>query len=183
MSKRSKRYSKFYAFLAPYLEKGNQAEIQLAKIAYRKLYKANWRKAQRNETKPFTVSYGKNDLQVLLNAAKKHNLKPTRFIKYAVEAYMNKRYLVPSNKEIQKILQLVAMTYNTLETFGEEKENALDLKKIQEEILGLEHQLRVLIFSPKTIEEVILEEIQKKPDTKQYLIDYLQNMHDDYQNT
>jgi hypothetical protein len=180
MAKRSKRYSAFYTFLAPYLERGNETEIKLAKLAYRKMYKANWRKAQRSNTKSFTISYSTDELKELLQIARRHKLKPTRFIKYATEAYINKRYIVPNQEEVNKLIQLVALTYNVIDSIGQEnKIDVQSIKKMQEELFQLEHEIRVAIFSPKTIEQVISEEIAKDVTTKAYLISFLETIKHD----
>ena len=167
--------------MAPYFEKGTAAEIVLAKKEYRKQYKTSWRKENRKENKAIAVSWTKEELHILADAAKRHHQKPTRFIKQATLGYINKRYVVPSQQEINKILQLVAMTYNTIESIAQESEiNTTSIKKMQEELFQLEHEMRVAILSPKTIEQIIVQEIQKHPDTKEHLIRLLETIKDDY---
>lgn len=175
MSRRSKRYDKFYQFLTPYLEKGNPEEIAWAKREYRRIYKASWRKTQRKENKAYTVSWTKEELRTLTESARKHKQKPTRYIKQATLAYINKRYVVPDQREINRILQLVAMTYNAIENISQESEIDLThIKRIQEELFILEHEVRVTLLSPKTIEQIIEQEIEKDPGTEEYLIRYLE---------
>jgi len=181
MPKRSKRYDNFYQFLTPYLEKGNPEEIAWAKKEYRRVYKATWRKAQRKENKAYTVSWTKEELQTLIESAKKHRQKPTRFIKLATISYINKRYLVPNQQEVNKLLQLVAMTYNAIETISQETEVDLThIKRMQEELLILEHEMRVTLLSPRTIEQMIEQEIEKDPNTEEYLIRYFERRKNGY---
>ncbi len=177
MAKRSKRYNEFYQFLSPYLEKGDVVEILWAKKEYRRIYKAKWRKVNRTENKAYTVSWTTEELQVLTEAAKKHKVKPTRFIKQATLAYINKRYVVPNQQEMNKVLQLVAMTYNTIESISQESEIDLSsIKRMQEELLILEHEMRVTLLSPKTIEQILKQEIEKDPGTEEYLIRFFERM-------
>ncbi len=177
MAKRNKRYNEFYQFMSPYLERGNVAEILWAKKEYRRIYKAKWRKVNRTKNKAYTVSLTSEELQVLTEAAKKHKQKPTIFIKQATFAYINKRYVVPNQQEMNKVLQLVAMTYNAIESIAQEPEIDLsNIKKMQEELFILEHEMRVTLLSPKTIEQIIEQEIQKDPTTEEYLIRFFERI-------
>lgn len=177
MAKRSKRYNEFYQFLSPYLERGNVAEILWAKKEYRRIYKAKWRKVNRTKNKAYTVSWTSEDLKALTEASKRHKQKPTQFIKQATLAYINKRFVVPNQQEMNKVLQLVAMTYNAIESIAQEPEIDLsNIKKMQEELFILEHEMRVTLLSPKTIEQIIEQEIQKDPTTEEYLIRFFERI-------
>jgi replicative DNA helicase len=178
MAKRSKRYNEFYQFMSPYLEKGNPTEIAWAKKEYRRRYKARWRRVFRKENKSYAVAWTKEELHTLTDAAKKHKQKPTRFIKQATMAYINKRYVVPNQREMNKLLQLVAMTYNTVESIAGDEENYITgVKRMQEELFILEQELRVTLLSPKTIEQVIEQEIQKDPEAGAYMFMLIERMH------
>lgn len=180
MAKRSKRYTAFYQFMSPYFETGDNEKIIAAKKLYRRNYKAVWRKAHRKENKAFTVPWAKEELHTLTKSAKYHNQKPTVFIKNATISYINKRYITPNEREVTKILQLVAMTYNTIDSIAQESDiDGNGFKKMQDELLQLEHEIRVALLSPKTIEQIISFEIQKKPDTKEYLKQFLETIQDD----
>lgn len=177
MVKRSKRYNEFYQFMSPYFEKGNPTEIAWAKKEYRRRYKARWRRVFRKENKSFAVAWTKEELHTLTDAAKKHKQKPTRFIKQATMAYINKRYIVPNQREMNKVLQLVAMTYNAIETIAGDEENYITgVKRMQEELFILEHKLRLTLLSPKTIEQIIEQELQKNPGIEDYLIRFIERM-------
>ena len=177
MAKRSKRYNEFYWFMSPYLQKGDPVEIAWAKKEYRKRYKATWRRIFREENKSFAVAWSKEELHTLTEAAKRHKQKPTRFIKQATLAYINKRYLVPNQRDINKVLQLVAMTYNSIESMAQESEpDIFWIRKMQEELFMLEHELRVTLLSPKTIEQIIEQEIEKDPSMEDYLIRLLERI-------
>lgn len=177
MAKRSKRYNEFYQFMSPYLEKGNPAEIAGAKKEYRRRYKARWRRINRKDNKAYTVSWTREELRALTEASKRHKQKPTTFIKQATLAYINKRYVVPNQQEMNKVLQLVAMTYNAIDSIAQESEIDLSsIKKIQEELFILEHEIRVTLLSPKTIEQIIEQEIQKDPTAEEYLIRFFERI-------
>lgn len=181
MAKRNKRYNEFYQFMSPYLEKGNPAEIAWAKKEYRRRYKARWRRIYRKENKAFTVSWNQEELHILIDAAKKHKAKPTRFIKQATIAYINKRFLVPNQQEMNKVLQIIAMTYNAIETISQETEiNTTSIKRMQEELFILEHEMRVTLLSPKTIEQIIEQEIRKDPEVVKYLFRFLERVKNGY---
>ena len=167
MSTRSKRFSAYYKFIAPYLEKGISEEIAEAKRNYRRQYKAAWRKANRKENKAITVQWSKEEIKTLSDEAKRHKQSTTRFIKESTLAYINKRYVVPNPTEVNKILQLLAMSYNTIENIA--NENPIDFKKMKEEILQLEHELRITFLSPKTLEQIIEEQARKNPEIIQKL--------------
>ena len=181
MAKRSKRYDEFYQFMSPYLEKGNPVEIAWAKKEYRRRYKATWRQLFRRENKSYAVPWTKEELHTLTDAAKKHKQKPTRFIKQATLAYINKRYVVPNQREMNKVLQLVAMTYNAIESIAQELEpDIIGIRKMQEELFTLEHDIRVTLLSPKTIEQVIGQEIEKDPAMEDYLFRLLERIKHDH---
>jgi hypothetical protein len=165
--------------MSPYFETGDNEKIIAAKKLYRRNYKAAWRKANRKENKSYTVAWAKEELHSLTEAAKHHKQKPTTFIKKSCLAYINKRFITPNEREVTKALQLVAMTYNTIDSIAQE--NAIDtsaIKKIQEELFQLEHQMRITLLSPKTIEQILREEIQKHPGTKEYIKQFIETLQD-----
>jgi hypothetical protein len=181
MTETNKRYSPYYQFLAQFLERGIPAEIQEAKRAYRALYKKKWRQENRKTNKSITVLWSKEELQLLTQASKKHKQSPTRFIKSATLAYINTSYVVPNQKEINTLIQILAMTYNSIECLGEE--NGIDrftLKKVQDELYLLEREMRITLLQPKTIEEALEAEIAKNPSNKTKLIAFITNLPDDH---
>jgi hypothetical protein len=166
-----KKTSPYYVFMTPFFEKGDALAIEAAKKEYFKLYKANWRKQFRVENKEIATSWTKQEYKELENFAKEHKLPITQYIKQATIAYGNKRYIVPDKKVIQKGIQYLAMTYNTIEQI-EEKEK-LNLRDIKITIDQLEKQLRETILSPYTIEQSIDMLLAKEPELKQYLLTYI----------
>ena len=177
MSKGRNKHSAYYQFLEPFLESGNNEEIQKAKKEWFRKYKAEWRKAYRKKNKEFTISWTKEELKILSQEAKRHRLSKTRFIKKATMGYIDKRYIVPYQEEVNKTLQILAMIYNGIEDIS--KEGILPgniAKDLQAVINRLEHDFRVAIFSPKTIEQVLSEVVKAKPGIKARLIQFIETL-------
>lgn len=177
MNKSRKKINAYYQFLEPFLENGNNEEIQKAKKEWFRKYKAEWRKAYRKKNKEFTISWTKEDLKILSQEAKRHRLSKTRFIKQATMGYIDKRYIVPYQEEVNKSLQILAMVYNSIEDISEEGKLAGNIAKDLHAIINhLEHDFRIAIFSPKTIEQVLSEAVKEKPNIKARLIQFIENL-------
>jgi hypothetical protein len=163
--------------MAPYLEKGDTKAIAEAKANWRRMYKASWRKNKRSKSKEITTTWEKIEYRDLKQEAKRHNESVTGFVKRATIAYMDKRYVVPNQQEVTKLSQLLALTYNRI---GELEEEAMIgkaiQKKLEQELSQLEHEIRVLLFSPKTIEQVIWEQVERNPALKPKLLTYIQTL-------
>ena len=163
----SKKHSAYYKYLDTFLEKGNDAEIKKAKAEWRRKYKAEWRKLNRKENKEITVPWAKGELSILRVEAKRHNLSNTQFIKKAVMAYTDKRYIVPDMLAVRTLLQFLAMEYNSIQEMISDKElthqtGRLLMDKIDEQ----EKAIRVALYSPKTLEQLITETIRKDHNAK-----------------
>lgn len=176
MSIRTKRYDAFYQFMEPFLAGANKEEIEQAKKEYRKKYKAQWRRDNRKDYKELTIQWDKNEYQLVKTEAQKHKLSVTRFVKQAALAYINKNYLVLNYNEAIKIMQLLALIYNRIEELH--NENILPLqfvKTLQLEMNQLEKDIRLIMFSPKTIEKILADILIEKPNAKTYLINFIEN--------
>ena len=163
----SKKHSAYYKYIDPFLEKGNDKEIKKAKAEWRRKYKAAWRKLNRKENKEITVAWTKNELKILTTESKKHKLSNTRFIKKAVMAYTDKRYIVPDVLVVRTLLQFLALEYNSIQEMVSDKEvnhqtGRLLLEKIDEQ----EKAIRIALYSPKTLEQLIIETIRKDHKAK-----------------
>lgn len=177
MSKGRKIHTAYYQFIEPFLERGNKEEILKAKKDWQRRYKAEWRKAYRKKNKELTISWTKEEVKTLTQESKRHRLSKTRFIKQATMGYIDKRYIVPYFEEVNKSLQLLAMAYNSIEDISEESILSDNIAKdLQAIIYSLEHDFRVVIFSPKTIEQVLSEAVKEKPDIKIGLIQFIETL-------
>ena len=175
MKGRGKKHSAFYEYLEPYLENGDEKQIALARKQYTRQYKAEWRRQKRKEEKELTTSWAKDELKTLSVAAKKHRKSKTSFIKLSTLAYINKAYIVPDNYAIRGIAQLLTMVYNSIREMTDE--NALPLqtgKLLLEKIVDLERQVFVSLHNPKTLGQLVTEEVNKNPKTKEHLYQLLE---------
>ena len=162
--------------MEPYFQRGNEAEIFLAKKEYRRLYKRQWRNEFRAANKELTISLNKEELKEVKNEAGKHKFAITQFIKQAVFGYINKRYIPINKNEINKILQLVALSYNCIEELKEEhKVNNEIAAVLQETINHLDHELHVILNSPNTLWHILSNTLTEYPYIKQELILYLES--------
>lgn len=167
MKGRSKKHSAFYEYLEPFLEKGDEKQIALARKQYTRQYKARWRKQKRKFEKELTTSWNKDDLKMLSEAARNHKKSKTSFIKQATLAYINKSFIVPDLFTVREIAQLLTMNYNSIREMMDE--NALPLqtgKIVLEKIVDLERQVLISLHNPKTLEQLVTDAIKKKPKEK-----------------
>lgn len=161
--------------MAPFLETGHANVIDEAKNEWRRRYKADWRKQKRKQVKEITTAWGKDEYKILKDEAKRHKQSVTRFIKESAVAYMDKRYITPHEMQITKIMQLLALTYNNITELKEDSAIPADAgRKVLFEIYQLEREVRIALFSPKTIEQHISEYLQEAPPKKEQLIEFIQ---------
>jgi len=116
MAKKTSKKTSIYSHLdsTKVLEHGTAAEVEAAKKAYWKAYKAAWRKCQRNQFKQFTIALTEPETKQIRVAAKKHKRSCSRFIKESCFAYINRAYLVIDVLAVRTIEQLLAMNYDAL---------------------------------------------------------------------
>lgn len=170
-----KNKNEYYRFMEPYFTKGDEVQIALAKKNYRRQYKANWKKENRNQHKELTLRFTYKEYEILKNKAKAHHSKLSPFVKLAYQAYINKTYVVPEPENIQRIVQLLKMMYIAIENFIEENgDNSIGnfLMALQD----LERQIRIAIISPLELEQVIRKRILEYPEMKNYLLTLIQTL-------
>ncbi len=176
----SKKHSAYYKYLDPFLEKGNDTEIKKAKVEWRRKYKAEWRKLNRKEHKEIAVPWTKSELSTLKAEAKRHKLSNTQFIKKAVMAYTDKRYIVPDVLAVRTLLQFLAMEYNRIQEMVSDKElNQQSGRLMMEKIDEQEKAIRVALYSPKTLEQLITETIRKDQRAKASIYGVLETFNHD----
>jgi hypothetical protein len=163
--------------MAPFLETGDGKTIDNAKTEYRKKYKAEWRKTKRRQIKEITTAWEKEEYKSLKEEAIRHKESITRFIKKATVGYMNKRYVTPNEMQVTKVMQLLALTYNCINELKDESNIPAEAgRKLLFDIHQLEREIRIELFSPKTIEQSISEYILEKPQVKPQLIEFIQTI-------
>ena len=165
---KNNRHTAFYAYMEPFFEKGDSNAIAQAKKEYRRKYKAAWRNAKRKKDKEITTSWAKDEYKELKTVANHHKQNIARFVKESATAYMNQRFIYPDETLLRKTTQILELK----EASGISVETT---KKLLDDIYQLERDIRVTLYSPKTIEQVIKEELHKHPDDKNWLIEFIQN--------
>lgn len=172
-----KKSSPYYAFMQPYFERGNDAEIAIGKILYRRMYKSQWRKANRKTIKEITLQLTNEEYQLLKDEAKKHKESVTRFVKRAALGYMDKCYVVPNHDTIHKLLVVFTLCYNRLEELLEEDKIVPQIEReVRQTIEVLEREVRINLLAPKTIEQTIQEFVKNHPHKRNYLLTYIQQL-------
>ena len=169
--------------MTPFLATGHANVIDEAKKEWRRKYKADWRKQKRKQVKEITTAWGKDEYKILKEEAKRHKQSITRFIKESAVAYMDKRYITPHEAQVTKIMQLLALTYNSITELKEDSTIPTDTeRKILFEIHQLEREIRIALYSPNTIEQHITEYMQQAPPIKERLIEFIQTLPYDCKN-
>ncbi len=177
MPPKPNRHSAYYSYMAPFLETGHQSAITEAKKEWRRKYKAAWRKQKRKLVKEITTAWEKEDYKTLKDEAKRHKESITRFIKRSAVAYMDKRYVVPNEEKVTKMMQLLGLLYNRVQELTEETTIPADAgRKVLFDVYELEREIRIALYSPKTIEQHIKEAILLSPEIKNRLIAFIQNL-------
>lgn len=179
MKRRIKTNSGVYGCLTSsgVLENGTHEEIQNARKDYWREYKRKWRNEKRKKEKEITVSLNNDELKILTREAKRHKMKRTRFLKQASFAYINNSYVVPDRLEVQRISQLLSMTYNSVQELVDENKINHNLgRSILETIRLLERDILPLLHNPKSIEEYIKQHIEKCTENKLKLLKLINSL-------
>lgn len=167
--------------MEPFFERGIKAEIIEAKKEYRRMYKAAWRKAHRKAHKEITTAWDKPEYDELKIESKKHRLSITRFIKKATQGYIDQRYIPLHQEETQKIIQLLALTLNQIDELCEDGKISNQVSiLIEEKVSRLEQDIRITLYSPKTIWHICAEWLREKPKIKSQLISFIENQGHDH---
>jgi hypothetical protein len=173
-----------YAYLTAtgVLEKGTEVEINAVRKKYWSEYKRKWRKSRRKEQEEITTSYTKEEMNILIKAAKEYGMNRTQFIKETTFAYINKSYLIPHKKEVAYIRQLLGMMYNSVNDYRDSDNiRSGSINILLEKINALEKEILVSIHSIKPLEQSIENVVRNNPSLKDQLINFLNSIStDDY---
>lgn len=138
------------------LATGTEAEIQAAKRAYWRAYRARLRKAERQERPEFTIAFSRKsgDYGKVALAAKRHKQPMTTFIRNATLAYLDRRFLILSPDRVAHIEQLLMACLNEVqklvaqkEKYHFEREQKFDA--IAKRITQLETEIRQVLVFPQ----------------------------------
>ncbi len=153
-----KRTSQYYLYMEPFFERGDKAEIALAKLEYRRLYKAKWKNENRKKCKEITVKFTMPEYKEIESEAKRHHQKLAPFIKASSIAYIRKTFVVPDTASVNKILQLLKTMYIQVEDFVQDKGNG-DI--YLQALYNLERDIRIALISPNHIETATNKNLEK----------------------
>jgi hypothetical protein len=141
------------------LEKGTDAEIKEAKLKYRKKYLLKYKQNQRSKKPEFNINFSneKGEYHNVEYAAKAHKMSITAFIRSAVLAYLNQRYVVPNQGQIAHLEQILSNCLNEIQTIVRikdkyyfEKESKMEL--IEKRIERLEAEINQIFRNPPLVE-------------------------------
>ncbi len=137
------------------LENGADEEIKAAKREYRKSYFKRYKRNQRIAKPEFIVNFSKEngELEIVIKAAKRHQMTMSNFLRSAVFAYLQRTYLVPNRNEVAHLELILSNCLNEIQTivsvkvkYDWEKEHRWG--KIEQSIQKLELQINDLFRNP-----------------------------------
>lgn len=137
------------------LEKGTDTEIKAAKLAYRKDYLLKYKRNQRSKKPEFTINFSneKGEYHRVEYTAKAHKMSVTAFIRSAVLAYINQRYIVPNLNQIAHLEQILSQCLNEIQTIVRIKdkyywEKESKMEAIEKRIENLEAEINQVFRNP-----------------------------------
>jgi hypothetical protein len=171
------------------LEKGDEAAIKQAKKAYRKIYFTRYKQHKRKSHPEFTVSLSKEngDYQKIKTAAKEHKLSLPAFLKKATLAYLNEKYLIPDEEQLENIEILLSECLNEIQKIVKQRERIFwgkeqKIRDIETIITRLEIKIEEQLSQAPNLKEIIKKELQSNPDLGKQLLAILTSPANDHQN-
>jgi hypothetical protein len=141
------------------LERGDDAEIKAVKKEYRKRYLLEYKRAQRTKKREITIGLDAStgEWSKFLRAAKRHHLSLPAFIKSAVDAYLDQKYLVPDPYQVAQLEQLLSFTLNEIQEIAGRRGNFYGLqneylKEIEVKIERLEGEINRIFRHPNKMQ-------------------------------
>lgn len=150
-------HSKLWQYLnsTGVLESGNEEAIMAVKRSYRKKYLLEYKRKQRNEKPGFTVMLSRENGEYynIFNAAKRHSMPVTTFLKKATLAYLSQRFIVPDRRQLSEVEQLLSECLNEIQRIARQKERfnwdrEQKYEAIEKRILKLERQIGEVFRNP-----------------------------------
>ena len=169
MNRTMKGKSSYYTVMNPVFETGNQLLIEQAKKEYRRQYKAAWKRAKRKMMKEVTLSLTEQEYIEIREEPTRHHKKMAPFIKEACISYLRKIYLVPDDASIQKLLQILKMTYIAIENLAEDENQRDFCKIVLSQMDTWEKDIRTCLINPLSFEQHLKKWIEMDSKRGQYL--------------
>ena len=177
MKRAIKHTSSIYEYLeaSGVLDTGTDTQIENARKAYWKEYRAAYQRQKRKEMNVFTVSFTNKEMRLLKPIVKKHNSSYTPFIKQATLAYLQQQFVIMDPESINQIRELLTRNFTTLQNFEEqlpENHTHVSLTKI---FSLLEQDINQILHNPNTLENAIQNSIQANPGFRQTILKILES--------
>lgn len=162
------------------LANGTEEEIKASKRAYRKSYKTQHKRKQRQENPEFSIAFSRRNGEHgrITSVALKHNMSVQSFIRKAALAYIGKTYLVPDRDFVARLAQLLSDCLNEVQGIAQAKNNwhwQIDEKydAIENRICVLETDMRRLFEFPAPIERAVRDAVDRNPSLRLSLLNLL----------
>lgn len=140
------------------LEWGTDEQIKQAKKEYRKRYLSEYKRAQRTRRKEFVISLDviNGEFSKIRKASATHNRSIPEFIKLAVLAYLDQRFLVPNPYQVARLEQMLAQILNEVHVILENDgnfygNNNITLGILENRIEQLENEINRIFRNPELI--------------------------------
>ena len=147
---------------------------------YRKEYMRERHQIRKEQQKLVQFWFEKPEYAIILEAAKKLNLKVTDFIKQVIKAQRNQSYVLPDEKVLYKLIisyKKIGVLINQVAYKVNSKRfaDSNDIKAVQELFVKLENAT-IAHYRPLHLENYIRIEMKKNPR----FLDHLQRIIDDF---
>lgn len=152
------------------LEQGDELGIKAAKKAYRKSYQRAYKRHQRSQRKEYQIQLTKEENKHICEAAKKHQLSPSAFIKKATLAYLQQVYVVPDNERVAQLEYLLSIAYSSINQItGKTPQLSHDYERLSQIIEQLEREVTQALRHPPSLEMLIVKTIKSNPNFRKIL--------------
>jgi hypothetical protein len=185
MSKKNNKGMWEYLDSLGILEKGTDAEIKMAKKAYRKKYLLIHKQKQRLRKPEFIVNFSNENGEYdrVEHASIGHKMTITGFIREATMAYISKTFVVPDRMGLAHIEQMLSNCLNEIQTIVRQKERyhfdrEQKFEAIEKRIEKLEEEIEQFVRRPLPIEEFVKRAVIKDPRLKEQILTILNLSHD-----
>lgn len=169
-----------YLFESGILETGDPEAIAQAKKQYRRMYLREKQRQYRANHRQLTISLTLKDAQAFERNAQTHGMKLATYMKASAYAYANQGFILPDNKEVQKLellLRRIGNNVNQLTRFTHRADLSYQeaLRAIQDQINRLEAELSTHLRQPADLETAIRKELQRNPGFFHRLVHIVQH--------
>ena len=142
-------------------------QIDNLKKAYEKQYLKTYQKDYRKKNKRVELTLSSKEHQKIQRASK--GAKMATFIKSAVFAYLDKKYVIPDNEKVQRLELGIRNLGNLLQQLVDDCPSSMsqaDFDFLRQKINGLEDMMSTSFRNPKEVLDFIHQQIQQTPSLK-----------------